>query len=506
MDELPRQLRRGQGAVTLRPQAAIAVVVAVAVLVAVAIGLVVASRDGGGTIVRAEFTSARGLLEGNDVRVQGAPAGSVDRIELTKRNTALVTMRLKDGIQPPRRDATAAIRPVDLLGDNYVTLSLGDAAAPLRGTIKRASTSNAPRLSDLLSTFRPTVRRGLQALFVELGKGVERRGDDIGRAAIALRPGLEATDELMRELGSQRASLRDLIEHAHRTTRQLAGRDRALGGLVENLATTLQTTADHRRALDQTLEAAPGLLARLGRTSRGLSDTARAATPLAQSLRSAAPELSQATRDLPPFLEQTERAIKPTRPLLRRLRDLLVDGQPTFTQLRAGLGKLHTAAPDLRSLVSALIPAAEPISEGFFVNFADQGAEPGTQPLDPTADPARRYWRGAAVFSCESFGVKIAPNCLDQFLDTPAKQGAADRSARPEPAPDRSEQKAPAAAPPPPPLRKLLPALPDARQIVPKVLNPAAKALEKLADALAPSPPPRDDAPDRNLLDFLLGP
>jgi virulence factor Mce-like protein len=503
MDELSRQLRGREGAVTVRAQAAVGAVV----LLAIAIALFVVSRDDGGTIVRAEFTSASGLLEGNEVRVQGAPAGSVDRIELTKRNTALVTLRLKDGIEAPRRDATAAIRPVDLLGDNYVTLSPGDAAAPLRGTIKPAATSNAPRLSDLLSVFRPSVRRGLHALIVELGKGAERRGDDISRAAVALRPGIDATDELMRELGSQRASLRDLIEHAHRTTRQLAGRDRALGGLVDNLGTTLQTTADHGRALDATLEAAPGLLARLGRTSRGLSDTARAATPLARSLRSAAPGLSRATRDLPPFLEETERAIKPTRPLLRRLRDLLVDGQPTFTQLRSGLGTLHSVAPDLRSLVSALIPAAEPVSEGFFVNFADQGAEPGTQPLDPTADPARRYWRGAAVFSCESFGVKIAPNCLDQFLDSPTKKGATDRDARPEPAPARSEQAPAAVAPPPPTLRKLLPTLPGARQIVPKVLNPAAKALQNLADSLAPSPPARDDAaPDRNLLDFLLGP
>lgn len=504
MDGLSRQLCGRQGAVTLRSQAAVAV--AAVVLLAIAIVLVALSRDASGTIVRAEFTSASGLLEGNEVRVQGAPAGSVDRIELTKRNAALVTLRLNDGIESPRRDATAAIRPVDLLGDNYITLSLGEDAAPLRGTIKPRSTSNAPRLADLLSAFRPSVRRGLHALFVEMGKGVDRRGEDIGRAAVALRPGLEATDELMRELGSQRASLRDLIEDARRTTRQLASRDRALGGLVDSLGTTLQTTADKRRALDRTLEAAPGLLIRLGRTSRGLSETARAATPLAHSLRSAAPELSRATRDLAPFLDKTERAIKPTRPLLRRLRDVLVDGQPTFTQLGTGLGKLRDAAPELRSLVSALIPAAEPISEGFFVNFADQGAEPGTQPLDPMADPARRYWRGAAVFSCEAFGVKIAPNCLDQFLDSPPKRAPAENDARSEPAPARQERTPAGAAPPPSPKPKLkLPTLPDPRQIVPKVLNPAAKALDKLAGALAP-PPPDGATNDRHLLDFLLGP
>ena len=288
------------------------------------------------TIVRAEFTSASGLLEGNDVRVQGAPAGTVERIELTKRNTALVTMRLKDGIEPPRRDATAAIRPVDLLGDNYVTLSLGDDAAPLKGTIAPRSTSNAPRLSDLLSVFRPSVRRGLHALFVELGRGVDRRGEDIGRAAVALRPGLDATDELMRELGSQRASLRSLIEDAHRTTRQLAPRDRALGGLVDSLATTLRTTADNSRALDQTLAGGPRPAhPPRPHVARAQPDGTRRDAARAQPPQRRAAAGPHDTRS-PPLPRQDRArdqadAAAPAPPA-----PFLVDGQPTFSQLERG--------------------------------------------------------------------------------------------------------------------------------------------------------------------------
>ena len=57
--------------------------------------------------------------------------------------------------------------------------------------------------------------------------------------------------------------------------------------------------------------------------------------------------------------------------------------------------------------MDAVVPAAPAISEGFFVNFPDQAAEPGNQPFDPFADPRRHYWRGAAVMGCETFGVKI---------------------------------------------------------------------------------------------------
>ena len=70
-------------------------------------------------------------------------------------------------------------------------------------------------------------------------------------------------------------------------------------------------------------------------------------------------------------------------------------------------------------------PAAPAISEGFFVNFPDQAAEPGTQPFDPFADPRRHYWRGAALLTCQSFGVPIEPGCLSGFLasSSPKRKG-----------------------------------------------------------------------------------
>ena len=460
-----------------------------------------------GPRVQAEFTSARGLLEGNEVRVQGAPAGTVERIELTDRNTALATLRLDDGLEAPRADATAAIRPVDLLGDVYLSLSPGRDPEPLRGPIPPVATSNAPRLTDLLSVFRPNVGRGLEALFVELGLGVERRGVDISRAAIALRPGLEATDELMTELGSQRAGLRELIADARRMTSQVATRDRELGGLVDGVATTLRTTAGRSRALDRGLAAMPALLGRLGRTSRGLTETARAATPLARSLRTTAPQLGLTTRTLAPFLAETERAIEPTRPLVRRLDTFLDAGRPTFQNLSTGLRTLRGAAPDLQSLVAALIPAASPISDGFFVNFADQAAEPGTQPFDPFADPARRYWRGAAVFSCEAFGVKIAPNCLDQFLDTPAKGRARRERDRSPTSAAPPVTAAPKRAPAPPERPRLpLPRLPELPELprLPGVPGPVQDIVDGALGRDGVRQQPRDGATE--ILDFLLGP
>ena len=86
--------------------------------------------------------------------------------------------------------------------------------------------------------------------------------------------------------------------------------------------------------------------------------------------------------------------------------------------------------------MDAVVPAAPAISEGFFVNFPDQAAEPGNQPFDPFTDPRRHYWRGAAVVGCETFGVKVEPNCMANVLAT-LKRGAKSRSrGRTQPAAD----------------------------------------------------------------------
>src|SRR4051794_1671544 len=126
----------------------------------------IADGSSTGSTFQAEFQDARGLVEGNDVRVDGAPAGTVEHMQLTDQGTALVTMKLDDGIVRPTADATAAIRPVDLLGDTYLALEPGSSTAPLQGTIPVSRTLNAPRLDDLLRVFGEPQRDALKVLLV----------------------------------------------------------------------------------------------------------------------------------------------------------------------------------------------------------------------------------------------------------------------------------------------------------------------------------------------------
>jgi virulence factor Mce-like protein len=370
----------------------------------------------GGPTWTAEFTNARGLLPGNDVRVGGAPVGRITSISLARNGTAVVRFRLSDRTAHPRSDATAAIEPADLLGDTYMSLAPGTAASTLHHAIATDHTVNAPRLDEVLDAFGPRVRDGLQALLVEGGLALDQRGGDLARAAVALRPALTAANGVLSEVNSQNGSLARLVPAAERAAAELDSRRSDLGPLIDDLDTTLNATARTSGALDQAVAGLPGTLARLRSTSGQLAATEAAATPLAKQLEPVAAPLGATVQGLPALIAQVKAAAPTFDQALTAARQVLVAGTPGLTRLSAAFPVLRGQAPTISALLGELDGAAPGIAQGFFVDFPDQAAESGRQPFDPFADPRRAYWRGAAVFSCEAFGVPVAPGCLTKAL------------------------------------------------------------------------------------------
>jgi virulence factor Mce-like protein len=384
----------------------------------------------GGPTWTAEFTDARGLVPGNDVRDDGAVVGRVVSLDVSHQGTALVRFQLYDQRAAPRTDAVAAIEPADLLGDNYLSLSPGRSSARLRGPITPAHTVNAPRLDQVLDTFQPNVRDGLQLLLLEGGLALDQRGGALARATVALRPTLAAADDVVRELDTQNGSLARLVGPAHELVAQLASRRADIGPLLDGLARTLQATAGAAAPLDRGLSGLPATLTRLRSTSSQLAALSGAATPLLTRLEGETGQIGQAARGLPRSVGYIRSAAPGFDGALDSARTTLAAGTPGLSQLAADLPTLRAQAPKISTLLGELDRAAPGIAQGFFVDFPDQADESGRQPFDPFADPRRAYWRGAAVFSCEAFGVPVKPGCLSWALanlahQPPPKTGAA---------------------------------------------------------------------------------
>lgn len=423
----------------------------VAAIAAAAVGGVVVYQaiagSPGGTTWTAQFTDARGLLPGNDVRVDGAIAGRVTSITLSKRGFALVRFQLSARRAAPRSDAVAAIEPADLLGDTYMSLSPGSAATPLHGQIGAGHTVNAPRLDEVLDALTPNVRDGLQTLLLDGGLALDQRGGDLARATVALRPALSATQAVLDELDTQNGSLARLVPVAERAAAQIDSRRADIGPLLDGLARTLQASAGEAGALDLGAAGLPATLRQVRSVAQRLQATARAATPLADRLEPATKPLGAAVAGMPALIGSVQDAAPALSTALIAARTALRTAAPGIGRLSTAFPVLRRQAPSISALLSELDAAAPGIAQGFFVDFPDQADESGKQPFDPFADPRRAYWRGAAVFSCEAFGVPVAPGCLSRALANLAKQPPPSRS-EPATANRQAERQSKASTPP----------------------------------------------------------
>ncbi|MGI9020848.1 MAG: MlaD family protein [Solirubrobacterales bacterium] len=502
-----------------------AVTCALLLFASVAVLYVTSKGEGAGAEVKAEFEDTFPLLPGMHVRVYGAVAGAVGEVALTDEGTALVTMQLHEGTVPPSEDATAAIRQQDITGDSYVSLEPGRAEAELGDEVIPASrTLIAPRFDDLLNSFDADVREGFQLLLVEVGKALERRGDDVNRAALALRPGLEAANAALAEVRSQNQVLRELVVDAEAVTGQAAGRSRELAGLVDSLAVTLRTTSDHSPGLDAALERADEAATVARPLLAELRRAATAATPLAERLAVAAPDLALSAKLLGPFAQDAAAALDDIGPTLELTRRLMRMAEPTLEaaptrvltapfDLAAGVGTLLETLLGEPKLMKALF-GADAYGEGPSrlddVGLGAVAVDPGTVQGYGANDPERRFLRAALVLSCESFGVPIEPGCLADTLGprrvaagsgTAANaRGTAGTDGGAEPDPD---------APLVPPGTPSLPRRP--LETLRDLLDRAGGGLGGLLGQRRDGNPPSERArprggPVNDLLDFLLGP
>ncbi|MEK6710336.1 MAG: outer membrane lipid asymmetry maintenance protein MlaD [Nitrospinota bacterium] len=75
--------------------------------------------------VSARFSSASGLREGATVEIAGVQVGRVKAIRL-EQNEALLTLRLHSPVRLTE-DTIASVRTKGILGDKYISISLGGA-------------------------------------------------------------------------------------------------------------------------------------------------------------------------------------------------------------------------------------------------------------------------------------------------------------------------------------------------------------------------------------------
>jgi phospholipid/cholesterol/gamma-HCH transport system substrate-binding protein len=374
------------------------------VLAIVAVTAVIVSRTENDPTVSvvAVFKDASPLRPGNLVKVYGVEVGTVSSVRLVG-GDAQVDMDVQRSLLPLHSDATAQIRPISLIGEGFVQLDVGSAAAPaINGpmVIPASRTSRAVGLDDVFNTLDDPTSAALASLVATLGEGVQGQGGNVATALAELKPVLTQVDGLSQILNEQNGALTQVVTAGQHTASALADNNgQTLDQLVGTAEQTLAAVAANRQAVDDTLTRLPATLAAARQTLAQLAGVADATTPSLAALRPLTDKLTDVSGELHQFADAANPALTTLPPVLNRLNEMLVQARPVVTALQPAGRDLHSAAGSLRPVGEALLvhnPGTPSPLEGLMTGLADWAMSTNGY------DAMSHYFRAAVVVDPET--------------------------------------------------------------------------------------------------------
>jgi virulence factor Mce-like protein len=322
----------------------------------VALVVVLSGGGGDGFRLRAELGDAEGVRDNYVVRVDGIAAGRVTAVDVTRRDTAIVSIELDHGAGIVGRDARVSARAANLLGEKYLDLSLGDRARPLpEGSLVPLSrTRSEVQLDDILNTLAPNTRARLRVLINELGIGVSGRGADFNALLQRLPGTLRDSGAVLAQLASENAALGRLITRSDVVLTTIDHRRDTPARFVRSVDALTATLAAKRRELAATIQAAPATLRQTRGSLQRLAGTARRLQPAAALLRRSAPELTNVLAAIPGFATSASGTLATARQVAPELTRLGRRGTPDLEALDRTLQKTATFAHAMRPLSESL--------------------------------------------------------------------------------------------------------------------------------------------------------
>jgi phospholipid/cholesterol/gamma-HCH transport system substrate-binding protein len=343
------------------------------VVVAVAAVAVLNSSSGGGDPyqVRAIFDDAASAVPGEDVRIAGAPVGTIASLSVcilrekpcpygSPPNKAATVLTINNsGFAPFHTNATCAIRPQSLIGEKYVDCNPGTANFPALPKIPSGhpgageyylpvTHTSSPVDTDIVQDiYREPVRQQFSIIINELGTGLAARGSDLNAVIHRANPALGYTDQVLKILAAQNRQLAQLAHDSDVVLTPLARDREAIRQWVLQANTTSVASAARANDIAVSFHLLPSFLRQLRPLMVDLAGLADQATPVLNSLSQAAPALATQYQQLVPFAsvarqslislgsaaEEQQPYLLATIPLAKQLLHLGQAGVPSFTAL-----------------------------------------------------------------------------------------------------------------------------------------------------------------------------
>ena len=411
---------------------------------AVATGMATASGGAGGDpyYVRAIFDDASFAVRGEQVRVAGAPVGSIAALDVCvahsapcapgTQNRAAVTLEIDDSrFAPFHTNATCAIRPQSLIGEMYVDCNPGTAAAPPLGKIQRGpgkgdyflpvtSTSSPVDFDIVQDIYQEPVAQRLAIILNELGTGLAARGSDLNAVIRRADPALGNTDEVLKILASQNRELAKLATDSNAVLAPLAQQRKALADFITQANTTAVASAARAKDISKSFQLLPGFLGQLKPLMADLGTLSDQGTPLASDLGQSAAALGREFKALTPFASAARTALINLGNGAQQSQGPLVATIPLAKQLNQLGTQAVPSSADLDTLTKSLNDTGA-IQQLMAVLFNGTNAANGFDSLG-------HYVRDELLVSdCTGYTISPVPGCSAKF--TKGGAAAADATA-----------------------------------------------------------------------------
>jgi ABC-type transporter Mla subunit MlaD len=406
------------------------------VLVAAAVAATVASASGSdaghGTYrVRAIFDDASFAVAGEQVRVAGAPVGSIASLEVTENKQAAVTLTVDDSrFTPFHADATCAIRPQSLIGEMYVDCNPGTAAA---ATLKRIAKgpgagtyylpvvrTHSPVDFDISQDiYREPIAQRLAIILNELGTGLAARGSDLNAVIHRADPALANTDQVLKILASQNRALAKLATDSAAVLTPLAKQRKALADFIVQANTTAVASATRARDISRSIQLLPGFLRQLKPLMVDLGTLADQGTPVASELNASASALGREFTELTPFAKAARTSLIALGDAAARSQGPLIATLPLDRRLQR-LGNQAAPAATLLDRLTASLNKTGAIGQLMALLFYGTTAANGFDSLG-------HYVRDELLVSnCTGYALRPVPGCSANFVKGASASAASD--------------------------------------------------------------------------------
>ncbi|GAA4039991.1 MCE family protein [Nonomuraea soli] len=203
---------------------------------------------GGGYTLTAVFDDVSGLLEGDQVKIAGAPVGQVRSIRVVG-GRAEVVLEVDEKVRVPA-DTEAAVRWRNAIGQRVVYLVPGTAPGRLAAGSRITRTSSVVDIGELVSDLGPLTRsldpEQINQLLTAAAKALHGNDRNLPRL-------LDNVNDITGTVAQRKETIKELLKDYATVTEVVAKRHKQIARLVDNLVLLSEGFARNRRLVDDSI-------------------------------------------------------------------------------------------------------------------------------------------------------------------------------------------------------------------------------------------------------------